>query len=77
MVKTMRDKLFLILRDMGVKAFTLADKADYLLANDVVPVVKCKNCIHGEYDKTIDEYYCKMTYCCEKENHFCSYGERK
>lgn len=44
---------------------------------DVVEVVRCKDCIHGEYDKMIDEYYCEMTYCSEKKNHFCGYGERK
>lgn len=62
---------------MGRVAFTNEEKAGYLMQHDVVPVVRCKDCKHGEYDKMIDEYYCEMTYCSEKENHFCGYGERK
>ena len=53
--------------------------ADYLLDNDVVPVVRCKDCIH--YRK--DTFWCDMNsqdrgeYFNWYEDDFCSYGERK
>lgn len=70
----MRGKLFLILRDMGFKAFTLADKADYLLANDVVPVVRCKNCKNKG-----NEDFCPLLSMAQytEDDDFCSYGERR
>ena len=58
-------------------------EADYLIANDVVPVVRCKDCIHW-YDK---EETCLKIYSdgavspyawqFRKADDFCSYGERK
>ena len=42
----MRNKLREIINDMNYKAFTIDTKADYLLKHDVVPVVRCKECVH-------------------------------
>ena len=48
---------------------------------DAVPVVRCRECEHGEYDDAIEDEYC---YHCRydgfsynKADHFCSDGERK
>ena len=48
---------------------------------DAVPVVRCWECKHGEYDDAIEDEYC---YHCRydgfsynKADHFCSDGERK
>ena len=46
--------------------------ADHLIANDVVPVVRCKDCT--EWDE--DECECSHWYGF-KENDYCIYGERK
>ena len=67
----MREKLIEILR-VPIYPHELADPtevvADYLLDNDVMPVVRCKDC--------------KMERCCRVtqwlgEDGFCSDGERK
>lgn len=54
---------------------------DAIPAADVVPVVRCRECEHGEYDDAIEDEYC---YHCRydgfsynKADHFCSDGERK
>ena len=48
---------------------------------DAVPVVRCRECEHGEYDDKIEDEYC---YHCRYDgfsyneaNHFCSDGKRK
>lgn len=48
---------------------------------DAVPVIRCRECEHGEYDDAIEDEYC---YHCRydgfsynKADHFCSDGERK
>ena len=53
--------------------------AEHLIANDVVPVVRCKDCVWYENGKSYDAY-CNhptdgMNYSAEDD--FCSYGERK
>ena len=51
----------------------IAKIADHLIANDVVQVVRCKDC--KAYDKEVG--YCEaMGFTCEMDD-FCSYGERK
>ena len=89
----MREKLIEILR-VPIYPHELADPtevvADYLLDNDVVPVVRCKNCKHGIWDKEEQMWECIVgvdltgdpdTYAMFHEYndgaHFCSYGERK
>ena len=54
--------------------------ADFLIANGVVPVVRCKDCKHCRKDTYFD--YCdKYSRPFDKlyveKDHFCSYGERK
>lgn len=80
----LREKLIQILR-VPIFPHELADPtevvADYLLDNDVVPVVRCKDCTHRYYNEEIEEY------CCEawgdgydtvvREDDFCSHGERR
>jgi hypothetical protein len=77
MVMGMREKLIELLI-AAQDLITLSRKADFLIANDVVPVVRCKDCKH--------EQKCLM--CIEvvgdtplttssRHIDFCSYGERK
>ena len=79
----MREKLIEIL-SVPIYPHELADPAevvaDYLLDNDVVPVVRCKDCKHYEIGK---DY---LSYCnhCDggiadypRQDDFCSYGERR
>ena len=60
---------------------SLESIADYLIANDVVPVVKCKNCIYNKGQLPVPD---SNIIRCHREmpklrslNDFCSYGERK
>jgi hypothetical protein len=54
--------------------------ADYLIANDVVPVVRCKDCKHFNigmlgFNWCDAHSYDELIEC--KENDYCSYGERR
>ena len=66
--------------------------ADYLISNlaldatraipaaDAVPVVRCKDCKHGELDDPDFplQYFCKYDgYAWNNAEHFCSYGKRR
>ena len=66
--------------------------ADYLLDNDIVPVVRCRDCKHAEPYKRHDGatgYYCHCRYnvfeygdrCkytpVRESDDYCSYGERE
>ena len=86
-VMAMREKLIEILR-VPIYPHELADPtevvADYLLDNDVVPVVRCKDCRY--YDDTEGLQWCHLNSKLGKfamdwhsfpEDGFCSYGERK
>lgn len=62
----------------GYEIHRAIDKAPTV---DAVPVVRCRECEHGEYDDAIEDEYC---YHCRydgfsynKADHFCSDGERK
>lgn len=78
-----REKLIQILR-VPIFPHELADPtevvADYLLDNDVVPVVRCKDC-----KKFVQMGDTPMSRVCirtgglsmAKPNDFCSYGERR
>jgi hypothetical protein len=80
MVMGMREKLIEILR-VPIFPHELADPteavADYLLDNDVVPVVRCRDCKH--YFRYGDGVYGCRTFGMmkTKPDGFCSYGERK
>ena len=75
MVMGMREKLIEILR-VPIFPHELADPtevvADYLLDNDVVPVVRCKDCKHYNGHR-----YCINIAETVLDDDFCSYGERK
>lgn len=50
--------------------------ADYLIKNDVVPVVHCKDCKHLMFSDCYGE--CSRSYMgIVSPNDYCSYGERK
>ena len=80
----MREKLIKILR-VPIFPHELADPtevvADYLLDNDVVPVVRCKDCKHWWKENEM----CNHPQCCDgayvvveaPKDHYCGYGERK
>lgn len=85
MVMGMREKLIEIL-SVPIYPHELADPieavADYLLDNDVVPVVRCKNCKFCDEQHPVGKptpwYNCtKHTRKLTRPEHFCSYGERR
>ena len=79
----MREKLIEILR-VPIFPHELADPteavADYLLDNDVVPVVLCKDCKYRiETSASSTKIACTkgVNWQAVEQNHFCSYGERE
>ena len=66
-----------------ISSHTASDVANYLIENDVVLVVRCKDCKHwkcwrisgeGTGDCLLDEGYAALA---TQHYDFCSYGERK
>lgn len=53
--------------------------ADYLLDNDIVPVVRCKDCVYWREAVTNDKGFsiCPASGMEITESDFCSYGERE
>ena len=54
--------------------------ADYLLENDIVKVVRCKDCkYYKPYNKLVEDFEgeCIVRECETDETEFCSYGGRK
>ena len=77
MVTGMREKLIDLLLDTVAECMPtecLADIADYIIANDVVQVVRCKECKNWE-DGWLG--YCTKGHFAIPYDGFCSYGERK
>lgn len=84
----MKDKLFEILKSTpptrlkcvgrmtGKTYTTLSGVAEHLIANDVVQVVRCKNCKYSR-EEDCDMYGCTMFRDMRKGDDFCNYGERK
>jgi hypothetical protein len=61
-----------------ISSHTAEDIADHLIENDVVPVVRCRDCKF--YESYIgDSYMCSkfLGVTIPSPNDFCSYGERK
>ena len=81
MTETARERLVEILR-VPIYPHEQADPTevvvDYLLDNDVVQVIRCKECLYG-VDETESEYYLCNRKMLGKVRHddFCSYGERR
>ena len=87
----MREKLFDLIADKipdDIPVDLLPDVdaiVDHLLANDVVAVVRCKDCIFWNTDKKglSDECVCRhfsVLNVCDRytlPTDFCSYGERR
>ena len=82
----MRNRLLKILRE-PIFPHELVDPheavADYLLDSDVVPVVRCKDCVCGKHPGST-MLVGKLVRCALYDpmpmmrcNDFCSYGERK
>ena len=54
--------------------------ADFLLDNDVFPIVRCKDCKHRGTDDCPMHYkgaHANEDFLKKVDNDFCSYGERK
>jgi hypothetical protein len=88
----MREKLIELLNQSFDKQYcrsgllTATHTADFLIANDVVPVIRCMDCKHwkpGEsmMGNSLDDMQrvgrCEYVRFRRLENDFCSYGERK
>ena len=83
----MREKMIEVLMSRQYGFCSYDQMADYLLSKDVVPVVRCKNCLY--YQETIGKdsgkpcgygsCYCKSAVITGivYDEDFCSYGERK
>ena len=72
-----REKLTKVLKKCGVwnASKTIDDIADYLIANDVMPIVRCNDCKHrtdGLCPMDIIEDY---PWVATKDDDFCFYGE--
>lgn len=83
--KRMREKLIEILRE-PIFIHELADPtdavADYLLDNDVVPVVRCKDCKFFCADEFYEDTECvkwrtKWGVCYTTPDGYCHKGERR
>jgi hypothetical protein len=75
----MRKKLIGVLDDLPVddEWYGNEEIADHLLANDVVKVVRCKDCKHYE-NKNINLLpHCTLCGTTKFEDDFCSCGERR
>ena len=53
--------------------------ADYLLDNDVIPIVRCMNCVyrHDSCFAGVGNTYCDRKHTYSALDGYCSYGERK
>ena len=56
---------------------TSKEIADMLIANDVVPVVRCKDCKKWTPWPDRKQGFCPCSEHTTKAKHFCSYGEKK
>lgn len=76
----MKDKLMATLQDMSRVAFNIEEKADYLIEHDVVPIVRCGDCVHWggvTYGFICRKFSGINTKICMPEDGFCSDGDRK
>lgn len=72
----MREKLIELLI-VAQDLITLSRKADFLIANDVVPVVRCKDCKSwNRYEPDSVSGRCGFLCKMRMYDDFCSYGER-
>lgn len=77
------DKFILALMDASLSSVdedTILDLVDSIHTVDAVPVVRCKDCIHGFFHNSSGGMYCCTSpagLSLETPNSFCCYGERK
>lgn len=77
------DKFILVLMDASLSSVdedTILDLVDSIPTVDAVPVVRCKDCIHGFFHNSSGGMYCCTSpagLSLETPNSFCCYGERK
>ena len=83
MANEMRDRLVELLKDTlhewecDVQPETVLQIAEHLIENDVVPVVRCKDCKHYKkinYDD-ISQNTCGITTKRQRPYDYCNYGE--
>ena len=82
----MKNRLKAIIHEMRFNVFTEDAMVDYLIEHDVVPVVRCGECKHRDYIKTLVDGT-PLLYCPGRsvdnvinlvtENDFCNCGERE
>lgn len=77
----MREKLVELIKQIVIP-FWAGQIADHLISNDVIPVVRCKDCKHWTcYMNNPDGTLFGNCVCYSNdfrdEGDFCSYGERK
>ena len=88
MQNDMRDRLIELIREAHTKWCNSTHDfehtcADHLIENDVVPVVRCKDCKHmhcyTDYATRKKSYNCLMYGPLNfvDGDHYCAYGERK
>lgn len=74
----MREKMVELIRQIVIP-FWAGQIADHLISNNVVPVVRCKDCKSFQADEIVAPgtgtcWHCEMVM---EFDDFCSYGERK
>ena len=60
--------------------YEIMGSIDDCVEEDVVKVVRCKDCDYRIFDEVCQEYYCNSAYGMNgaiEDDSFCSYGERK
>jgi hypothetical protein len=81
MAMGMREKLIEVMKDTRANAawhrWGYEESADYLIENDVVPVVRCKDCKYRCPESISASKHCTLTGIPVDDDDFCSYGERK
>ena len=87
MANEMRDRLVELLKEasyyLDEQDVVCNRVADHLIASNVVPVVRCKDCKYYKAQKQSVNWKNKKKYCCRivalkvNENDYCSYGERE
>ena len=65
-------------KTMANDAYWAYKAVEEVPAEDVVTVVRCKDCKHRIYDESRDFLYCEMYYGMGSvmDNNYCSFGER-
>ena len=78
---TDKEKLIELLTGKSIDTYADVDfVADYLIANEVVPVVKCEKCVFSKYIEDSGNYKCTTTkgrFGIVKPYDFCSYGDKR